>query len=114
MRKTDKKIDNAIRNELIEVCDIALISVDGFQWLTHEVNYDRFPASLKVVCVFNTDAQLLALKQQEQDVFLRNLIKTHLNKVNVVLKDVRGQVQFDSEEACERSHGGKWVLRLAN
>lgn len=114
MRKTDKKIDNAIRNALTEVCDIALTSVDGFQWLTHEVNYDRFPASVKVVCVFNTDAQLLALKQQEQDVFLYKLVETHLGKVNVVLKDVRGQVQFDSEEACERTHGGKWGLRLAN
>ena len=60
MRKTDKKIDNNIRNVLNKVCEQALIEVNGFVWLTHQVNYDKFPASLSVICVFDlNDSQIL-------------------------------------------------------
>lgn len=58
MRKSDKKLDNAIRNALIDVCKQAQRSFEGFQWLTHSVNYDNFPNSLKIICVFNTDEHL--------------------------------------------------------
>ena len=40
MRKSDKKFDNAIRKALIDVCEQAQRSFDGFQWLTHNINYE--------------------------------------------------------------------------
>ena len=51
MRKTDKKMDNQLRHVLTEVCEVALKDINGFQWLTHVVNYSNFPKSLQVVCV---------------------------------------------------------------
>ena len=44
MTKTDKKRDKAIREALTKACEIALQRNDGFQWLTHEVDYKRFPS----------------------------------------------------------------------
>lgn len=112
MRKTDKKIDNAIRQTLTEVCDLALEKVVGFQWLTHQVNYDNFPKSLMVVCVLDTNEQLLAVKQHGDDVYLRKVIKQHLAKIDVNITDAHKQVQFDCEEECTRVNNGNWSIRL--
>lgn len=53
MRKTDKKHEREIIRELTRVCEDAKYTHEGFIWLTHEVDYQRFPQSLKVTLVFN-------------------------------------------------------------
>ncbi|USH05373.1 hypothetical protein K6Q96_19400 [Grimontia kaedaensis] len=108
MRKTDKKIDNSLRKALTQVCDIAQSESDGFEWLTHFVNYDRFPNSLNVVCVFDTQANL-ALANQES--FHRH-IKDALDSIDIKVKDMSKHVQFDTEENCEKENKGKWNVRF--
>jgi hypothetical protein len=39
-------------------------------------------------------------------------IKEKLSAVSIEVKNIQQQVRFDSEEACEQYHGGKWVERL--
>lgn len=112
MTKTDKKNEKAIREALTEVCDIALAEVPGFQWLTHRVNYKRFPGSLAVVCIFATNNELNNALLAKQDDFLRSVIREKLSAVAIPLKDTLRQVIFDSEEACELEDGGKWQQRL--
>jgi len=115
MKKSDKKIDNALREALMNVCETALDSVEGFVWLTHLVNYNAFPHSLKIVCIFNTDEALSNAIEAKQDDYLYQLINHELNAVNIKLNKLnklRQQVSFDSEEACERSHAGKWNERF--
>jgi len=112
MKKSDKKIDNAIREALTKVCESALNSVDGFVWLTHLVNYNGFPNSLKVVCIFDTDEALSTAIEAKLDDYFYQLINNELNAVNIKLNKLRQQVSFDSEEACERSHDGKWNERF--
>ncbi|QUX91239.1 Fis family transcriptional regulator [Marinomonas sp. A3A] len=113
MKKSDKKIDNALREALTNVCETALDSVEGFAWLTHLVNYNAFPNSLKIVCVFETDEALSKAIDAKQDEYFYQLISSELNAVSIRLNKLRQQVSFDSEEACERSHNGKWNERLA-
>lgn len=112
MKKTDKKNERAIRDALTNVCDIALDEVTGFQWLTHLVNYSRFPDSLSVVCIFSTENDLSKALLAKRDDFLRSLIRENLRAVGIAINDAAGQVRFDTEEACEREHGGKWRERL--
>lgn len=112
MKKSDKKIDNALRTALTKVCESALGSVEGFVWLTHTVNYNAFPNSLCVVCVFETDQQLVRALDGKHDDYFYTLISHELNAVNIKLIHLRQQVSFDTEEACERSHAGKWNERL--
>lgn len=109
MRKTDKKIDNEIRSVLTEACEEALECGDGFRWLTHVVNYQRFPASLLIICVYDTNANLENADKQS----MRTLIRTKLRTMNVTIKDEARQITFDTEENCHHEHAGNWRRRLA-
>ncbi|QUX95056.1 Fis family transcriptional regulator [Marinomonas sp. CT5] len=112
MKKSDKKIDNALREALTNVCEAALGSVDGFVWLTHLVNYNAFPQSLRIICVFDTDESLSKAITAKQDDDFYTLISGELNNANIKVNKLRQQVSFDTEEACEHAHGGKWNDRL--
>ena len=111
--KTQKKIDNNIRLALTSVCDQALKDVHGFKWLTHEVNYTNFPASLLITCVFDNEENLKAAGESTTQC-LRKRIQASLLKVGVKFKALKQQVCFDSEEACLLMHSGDWKARLAS
>ena len=68
MNKTTKKLDNNVIKALTLVCDSAKEDIDGFVWLTHTADYSRFPGSLRVICVFATDTQLVAAQAQGADI----------------------------------------------
>lgn len=110
--KTQKKLDNAIRIALTEVCEQALDEVAGFQWLTHRANYSDFPGSLIITCVFEDDTQLLLAESRGDDKQLRQTIQHKLLKIGVKFKSINRQVAFDSEESCDREHAGDWQQRL--
>ena len=111
MRKTDKKIDNNICNVLNQVCEQALIEVNGFVWLTHQVNYDKFPASLSVICVFDLNDDLAQAKSLSQDKLLTELIIKKLISLKIKIKPEK-QISFDTEENCKNEHNGNWQLRM--
>lgn len=113
MKKTDKKIENTVREALTEVCEIALDEVAGFKWISHVVNYDDFPGSLSVVCVFDTNNNLSSVLSTHQDDYLRRVIKEKLAAANIRIRDIRRHVSFDIEEACNDEHGGKWHKRFS-
>ena len=113
MKKTDKKIENTLRISLTQVCDIALKSIDGFVWLTHLVNYQNFPNSLVVVCVFNTKAELAKAQRDKQGTELENLIKHALAAAGIKLGNIKQHIRFDTEEDCTLDHDGQWHKRLS-
>ena len=108
MRKTDKKIEKALRGALTDACDMALKKYKGFMWLTHFVNYQNFPDSLSIVCVFDTNEQLSKANEEG----LRVIIKNKLASIDINIKDIRKNVSFDTEESCEKENNGKWHERL--
>lgn len=110
MRKTDKKLDNAIRASLTEACDVAQEKSEGFMWLTHLVNYDFFPNSLSVICVYDTDTNLANADVNS----MRALIKKHLASIDINLKDINRNIRFDTEERCQEQNQGRWAERLGS
>ena len=113
MRKTDKKIENSIRKSLTEVCEHALESVTGFKWLTHLVtNYKNISDSISILCVFETDDELSKALSEHKDEFMYRLIKEKLSVLEINVTNIKQQVRFDSEQACEKYHGGKWHERF--
>lgn len=94
MKKTDKKIENKLRNVLTEVCEIALENVSGYQWISHQVNYDAFPSSLLITFAFDSQQAIDDLKRSQQDGSLQKTIIEKLASVDIKLKDVRKQVKF--------------------
>ena len=112
MTKTDKKTEKLICDVLSVVCNQALVQIDGFSWLTHQVNYKSFPDSLRITCIFLTKAQQLQAQEQANDIFLSQLIQQSLQANNILLKKPKKQIRFDNEEDCESQHQGNWAKRL--
>ena len=98
MKKTDKKIDKKICQALTKACEVAKDEVSGFQWLTHLVNYNQFPDSLSVICIFKTKAEFAVACQNNKDLFIVGLIKNELEQINIRFKDIKQHVSFDFEE----------------
>ena len=113
MRKTDKKLDNQIRLALTDVCEEALKSVKGFEWLIHTVNYSQFPESLRVICVFDTNACLEEYNASSLKDQLTSQIQAKLKALNIRIKNIENTVCYDTEEACEKQHEGNWAKRLS-
>lgn len=112
MNKSDKKREKALRESLTDVCDIALESIAGFQWITHTVDYQRFPESLRVIAVFATEAERIQAQSHKEDLFLSSLVTDKLSAAGIHFKKPEKQLFFDSEEACEIQCGGDWHKRL--
>lgn len=108
MRKTDKKIDNSLREALTAACEVALVKYEGFEWLTHFANYQNFPGSLSVVCVFDRNVHL----SQSNLEGLSSIIKDKLASIDIDIKDIGQHVSFDTEENCEKENNGKWRERF--
>jgi len=113
MRKTDKKRDNQIREALNHACEDALQQVTGFVWLTHLVNYDNFPQSLTIVCVFDRKDQLQEAKTNGEQALLNQLIEQQLTQINLSFKNIAKHIHHDSEEECASGHAGNWAKRLS-
>ncbi|MGF1762105.1 Fis family transcriptional regulator [Aliivibrio kagoshimensis] len=114
MRKSDKKKDNQLRVALTEVCDSAEKEYQGFQWLTHRVNYDDFPKSLRIVCVFASNKELESFKSSNYFDDLNARIQQKLLGLAINLKRVNDHILYDTEEACCKGHNGKWANRLSH
>lgn len=112
MKKTDKKIEKNLIAALTHVCDSALESVEGFKWLTHVVSYSKFPESLSIICVFDSIEALDQAKSSDGVETLHHLISHELKAVGIQIRDLTKHVRFDTEEACNATHAGKWNVRL--
>jgi len=94
MRKTDKKIDNNICRVLTDVCDFALENVEGYQWITHTVNYNAFPSSLLITCAFATKEDVNRLEEDNERLLLIKLICDKLNEIEIKINNVNKQIKF--------------------
>lgn len=97
MRKRDKKIENQLRISLTEVCEATLKEDIGFQWLTHTVDYQKFPDSLKITCLFDTPENLASFLKSTHKLRLINQIIGQLNHAGIQLNKPSRQIVFDVE-----------------
>lgn len=97
MRKSDKKIENKIREVLTEVCEETLKGYDGFLWVTHTVNFSSFPQSLKIVCIFETDQDKASFLEGEGPQHVSKTIQKAFNKVGIQLNSVDKQICYDTQ-----------------
>lgn len=111
--KTHKKIDNNIRLGLNDVCEQYFKDIRGFIWLTHQVNYTNFPASLLITCVFASEREKLEALEQGIKAQMEKQIQVRLLKAGVKFIAIGRQVVLDSQEACDNQNMGSWAARLA-
>jgi arylamine N-acetyltransferase len=95
MRKSDKKIDNQIRHVLTDFCENTLKQFDGFNWITHTVNYSNFPQSLHITVVFQDSNSLLLFKQNHQHK-IENQLSDLLNSTGINIRLIKHLVSYDT------------------
>ncbi|QQX78466.1 Fis family transcriptional regulator [Shewanella sp. KX20019] len=98
MKKSDKKIETAIRISLTEVCESLKAEVVGFEWLTHKVNFSNVSQSLQVTFMFATNQSLREAKLRLQTDGMANLACRALAKHNIQINNAAKQFVFDTEE----------------
>lgn len=106
------RIERRLITALTDACETAKGEIKGFTWLTHTADLNVLDGTLKVIWVFETLAEKnLALANAKTRIF--ELTAIALNEANVDLSPSDQTVRFDSEEECQRTHGGDWQKRLA-
>ncbi|GEN28746.1 hypothetical protein HVA01_23920 [Halovibrio variabilis] len=106
------KVERKLIASLTHACEQAKPQYQGFEWLTHRVDYLHFPDSLLVTWVFDTDAHLTQALKSETKQRLYALTATALAEADVAIDDISQHTDFDSEQACQRTHNGNWQRRL--
>ncbi|WDY55860.1 hypothetical protein [Pseudomonas sp. PSKL.D1] len=97
---------------LTEACETAKSEIKGFTWLTHTADMKAWPETLKVIWVFETQAdKMLAQVDAKDRIF--ELTANALKDAAIDLKLSDRNVRLDSEEECQRIQGGDWRRRLA-
>lgn len=112
MKKTDKKIEQALSQHLTLACDEALDQFIGFSWLTHTVNYKNFSQSLRITCIFDDKTKLSTFLESGDSLQFIAIIHKHLLSMGIQLKQPKKHIFFDSEQHCDQEHNGNWKLRL--
>jgi len=98
MKKTFRKLDNTVIKALTNACEIAKDWDCGFEWLTHTADYNKFPESLMVTCVFASEEDIARVREQNIELKLHQLIAFNLSAEQIVLKNVSKHVQFVADE----------------
>lgn len=112
-KREQAHLERLLSQTLTEACETAKAELVGFQWLTHVVDYANFPGSLQVIWVFDTEANRLAALAAERDPRMIDFTAMALSEAGVRVAQASQHVSSDSEQACQRSHGGDWQQRLA-
>ena len=114
MRKSDKKIEKQLRDGLTNVCDHLLDQALGFEWITHTVNFNRFPNSLRIICIFNSKNAEESFRHSPHCSDLLAVINHKLQQQGLPITLSATQLHFDNEESCQLHHQGNWSARLSS
>jgi hypothetical protein len=106
------RIERQLITTLTDACETAKGEIKGFTWLTHTADLNVLAETLKVIWVFETLADR-KLAQVDAKARIFELTTIALNEAGIDLNLSDRNVRFDSEEECQRIHGGDWHKRLA-
>jgi hypothetical protein len=106
------RIERRLVTTLTDACETAKGEIKGFTWLTHTADLNAFAQTLKVTWVFETltDKKLAQASAKERIFEVTAIV---LIEANIDVKPSDHTVRFDSEEECQRTHGGDWQKRFA-
>lgn len=110
--KTARKLEKQVIQSLTKSCENIKTQVPGFEWLTHNVDYGRFPQSLIITCVFDNIASYQTACTASHQYLIGDIIRSDLSAIDIELKNIHKHLCFDTEEACAVESAGNWNRRL--
>ncbi|MFA0996022.1 MULTISPECIES: hypothetical protein [Pseudomonas syringae group] len=111
-KREQARTERQLVTSLTQACETAKSEMPGFCWLTHDVDYAAFPASLQVVWVFDTLADKHAALAGGLDGRMIELTAAALEEAQVSVSSVSAHVHVDCEERCRLDNGGDWQQRI--
>ncbi len=106
MRKSDKKIENLIRDVLTDVCEETLKGYDGFLWVTHAVKHASFPQSLEIICVFETSQDRADFLAGEGQQHVSATIQKAFSQAGVQLKNAAKHIRYEVQPSRQSRRRG--------
>jgi len=113
MNKQDKQLEKQLIKQLTNCCEDFKTQVEGFNWLTHLINFSNVNQSIKIICVFETNDNIDTATQTKQITMMRNDINKVLLALNIKIKKIEKHIVMDSEENCNNHHNGNWQNRFS-
>lgn len=104
-----KRKHAGIERELIRTltfaCETAKSEIVGFQWLTHEVDYQRFPQSLVVTWMFDSEASRARSLASSDKARMLELTLAAFDEVGISVSSIATHVAFSVEQPARGKRG---------
>lgn len=106
---SSKRKYSGIERELIRAltcaCETAKAEIVGFQWLTHEVDYQQFPQSLVVTWMFDSEANRARALASSDAARMRELTQVAFEEVGISVADIAAHIVFSVEQPARGKRG---------
>lgn len=100
---------SAVERELIRTlttaCETAKSEIVGFQWLTHEVDFERFPQSLRVTWMFDSEASRARALASPDKARMLELTQAAFDEVGISISSIAEHVAFSVEQPARGKRG---------
>lgn len=104
-----KRKYSGIERELIRAltlaCETAKSEIVGFQWLTHDVDYEQFPQSLVVTWMFDSEANRTRALASADQARMLALTLAAFDEVGISVSRIVDHVTFSVERPARGKHG---------
>jgi len=94
-------IERELIRSLTTACETAKSEIVGFQWLTHDVDYEQFPQSLVVTWMFDSEAH----KAGSDKARMQALTQTAFDEVGISVSTIASHVAFSVEQPARGKRG---------
>lgn len=98
-------IERELIRTLTDACETAKSEIVGFQWLTHEVEYERFPESLLVTWVFDSEASKARELTSADKARMLALTLAAFEAVGISVACINEHVAFSVEQPARGKRG---------
>ena len=97
-KRTHTAMERELARTLTTACETAKSEIVGFQWLTHDVDYDAFPRSLQVTWVFDTEARMNSALGSPDKARMFELTQVAFDEIGITVSNIAAHVAFRAEQ----------------
>lgn len=98
-------IERELIRALTRACETAKAEIVGFQWLTHEVDYQQFPQSLVVTWMFDSEANKARALASTDAARMRELTQAAFEEVGISVAGIAAHIAFSVEQPARGKRG---------
>lgn len=98
-------MERELARTLTSACETAKSEIVGFQWLTHDVDYDHFPQSLVVTWMFDSEASKARAIASSDKARMLELTLAAFEEIGISVSSINAHVAFSVERPTRGKRG---------